>query len=646
MKRLLLLTLLSLYTFSVFSQTDSLLQWKFSSEKLQGNVYEITASTIIPKGWSLYGNNNSIDSSISLKLNFDYEYVVPIEGMQFNKPAVVAIDKLFDNKKTSTYTGGLTITQKIKINGFVPGVLKGNINGFAKQNDQFPSVQQAFEIPLEGGSSATTDAQKIKLTSVDINHPIADCGQKNDIESKSFLSVFCIGFLGGLIALLTPCVFPMIPITVSFFTKRSAHRKHAIRNGTLYGFFIFLIYILASIPFHIIGNVEPEIFNTISTNSGLNIIFFIIFMVFAFSFFGFFEITLPANIANKADDKSGLTSIGGIFFMALTLTIVSFSCTGPILGSLLVGSLSGGAWQLTSGLAGFGFALALPFSIFAIFPDLLKSLPKSGGWLDTVKKVLAFVEVGLAFKFLSNADLVMHWGLLKREVFIGIWIVISAALTLYLFGIIRLPHDHKGMKITSGRKIAGMIALLFTLYLIPGLTNTKYANLRLLSGFPPPFNYSVYTSSTGTLEADVVNDYAKALELSKEQHKPIFIDFTGWACVNCRKMEENVWTKPEVYNFIKKNFILVSLYVDDRKFLPGAQRFTYTTTTGAKKDIVSQGDKWATFETENFNQTTQPLYAILNNDEKLINNPIGYTPNVAEYLSWMECAEGSFATGK
>ncbi|MCA6449807.1 MAG: thioredoxin family protein, partial [Chitinophagaceae bacterium] len=319
---------------------------------------------------------------------------------------------------------------------------------------------------------------------------------------------------------------------------------------------------------------------------------------------------------------------------------------GPILGSLLVGSLSGGAWQLTSGLAGFGLALALPFALFAIFPDWLQSLPKSGGWLDTVKKILAFVEVALAFKFLSNADLVMHWGLLKREVFIGIWILIGAGLTLYLFGILRLPHDYKGMKIGAGRKALGVLALLFTLYLLPGVTQTQYANLRLLSGFPPPLSYSIYGQNNvhgKGLEANVVNDYDKALALSKEQNKPILIDFTGWACVNCRKMEENVWTNPDVYNYIRENYILVSLYVDDRKKLPAEQRIlNYRTKTGDSKDIITIGDKWATFEAENFNQTTQPLYGILNTREQLMNHPVGYTPDAAEYLKWLQCGKEAF----
>ncbi len=310
----------------------------------------------------------------------------------------------------------------------------------------------------------------------------------------------------------------------------------------------------------------------------------------------------------------------GIFFMALTLCYrFLFHCTGPILGSLLVGSLTanGGAWQLTSGMAGFGLALALPFGLFAVFPNWLKKLPKSGGWLNTVKKVLAFLELALAFKFLSNADLVQHWGILKREVFIAIWIFISGSLTIYL--------------LYNGKTLFGLLTLLFTIYLLPGLSNSRYANLRLLSGFPPPLTYSLYEKQE-KLKAHVINDFGLALKLSRQQHKPILVDFTGWACVNCRKMEEQVWTNPEIAELIRDKFILVSLYVDDRNKLPLLERFTYKT-----KDILTVGDKWATFQSENFAQVTQPLYVILNPDEELLNLPVGYTPDTKNYRHWLLC---------
>ncbi len=649
MKKILFSFLAVLSCLLVSAQTDSLLKWQVQSKKIGTGLYELTAKTTIPAGWHLYGTNPLVEGLESPKFSPNYEKAIPQASILYNKAAEIITDGLFEKKKVNVFTGEIEIKQQVKIDGFIPGTLKGNLTANLGKAEEFAPQDQVFEVSLEGGAAVSADSKKIKLTSIDLVNPTKDCGKKNDIVSSGWLSIFFLGFLGGLIALLTPCVFPMIPVTVSFFTKKASNRKQAIKNGALYGFFIFLIYLLASVPFHILGNVQPEIFNNISTNSWLNLVFFIIFIFFAFSFFGYFEITLPSNIASKADSKSGLGSVVGIFFMAVTLAIVSFSCTGPILGSLLVGSISGGAWQLTSGLAGFGLALALPFALFAIFPNWLHSLPKSGGWLDTVKKVLAFLELALALKFLSNADLVMHWGLVKREVFIGIWILIGSGLTLYLFGIIRLPHDYKGMKIGTGRKVLGGIALLFTLYLIPGVTQTKYANLQLLSGFPPPFSYSIYGKDNvhgKGLEANVINDYARALQLSKDQHKPLLIDFTGWACVNCRKMEENVWTDPSVYNYIKENFILVSLYVDDKEKLPADQRFTYTLKDNNTKDIISIGDKWATFQTENFGQSTQPLYVILNNSEKLMNNPVGYTPDVKEYLEWLKCGKEAFSSGK
>ncbi|RZL02575.1 MAG: DUF255 domain-containing protein, partial [Pedobacter sp.] len=410
-----------------------------------------------------------------------------------------------------------------------------------------------------------------------------------------------------------------IPLTVSFFTKKSNNRKQGIRNAFIYGFFIFLIYILLSLPFHFIGNVNPEIFNNISTNVYLNVAFFIVFIVFSLSFFGLFEITLPGAVGNSADSKAGVGSIAGIFFMALTLAIVSFSCTGPILGSLLAGSLSsdGGAMQLTSGMAGFGFALALPFALFAMFPNWLNALPKSGGWLTTVKVVLGFLEVALAFKFLSNADLVMHWGILKREVFIAIWIVVFALLTLYLFGIIRFKHDSPIKKLPKVRLILGLLTGAFTLYLVPGVTNTRWKNLSLISGFPPPLYYSIYPQKSDCiLGLNCTKDYDQGLKMAKEQNKPMLIDFTGYACVNCRRMEENVWTQPDVYKLLQDKFIIVSLYVDDKKKLPVKEQFTYTTKDGLKKEISSVGDKWATFQTENFKNNSQPWYAVMNTKEE------------------------------
>ncbi len=629
---------------AIFAQAsaDSIVHWNVSAKKINDGTYELTAKGTLPKNWYLYGKNSAIEGLQTLNFSFTDESIHTINDVSFNSLPQTITSSVFDNKKVNVYTNDVEVKQQIKIAGVIPPVLKGSINFYISSADNFYTIEQLFQVQLEGGI-ANNNTAAIKKSTIDLEHPLADCGERLNIGKESMLTIFFLGFVGGLIALLTPCMFPMIPVTVSFFTKRSNNRSQAIKRGALYGFFIFLIYVLTSLPFHLLNNVSPEILNNISSNAWLNIIFFVVFIVFAISFFGYFEITLPSSVANKADSKSNLGSVGGIFFMALTLVIVSFSCTGIILGTILAGTSSHGAMPLTICLSGFGLALGLPFALFAIFPNLLHSLPKSGGWLDTVKKVLAFIEVALAFKFLSNADTVMHWGILKREIFIAIWVVTGIGLALYLFGFIHLPHDDKGNKISVGRKILAVITLAFVIYLIPGLTNTQYSNLKLLSGLLPAKHYSIYKEDKGSLKADVMNDYEKALQLAKQQHKPLLIDFTGWVCTNCRNMEENVWTQPEVYNYIKNNFILVSLYVDDKEKLPAAERlYNYKTKDGKLKDIITVGDKWATFEYENFGATSQPLYAIIDNEERLVSLPVGYTPNVAKYKQWLECSKNKF----
>ena len=600
------------------------------------SAYSIKANIQIKEGWHVYGANPDGLNAPELSSK--------IETAKFQDKAVFSIkptqekDILFT--KAYLFNKPFDLSQNIIIKGFQPDSLQLLMVLNVAKADSFLSLEIPFSVALANGKKVA--GFQILLPTAATQPPDNACGTAaaTTNSSSSPWDLLLLGFLGGLIALITPCVFPMIPVTVSFFTKRSKTRKQGIKNGLLYGVSIFLIYVLASLPFHILGNVQPEIFNSISTNPWLNIIFFTIFVFFSISFFGFFEISLPSGIANKADSKSGLGSIAGIFFMAITLAIVSFSCTGPILGTLLVGSLQGGAWALTYGMAGFGLALALPFTLFAIFPQWLQSLPKSGGWLDTVKKVLAFLELALAFKFLSNADLVEHWGLLKREVFLGIWALISIALALYLIGKLLLPHDVKGEKISGGRKLGAVVAFAFGIILIVGMVPKNTYLLKFLSGFPPPTHYSLFTNTAeqAGLHANVVNDYEKAVQLSKQQNKPILIDFTGWACVNCRKMEENVWTDPAVMSFIQNNFILVSLYVDDKALLPVDKRFTYTTKAGDKKEITSIGDLWATFQAENFNQSSQPLYVVMSPDQKLLSNPVGYTPDAKEYLNWLQCS--------
>ncbi|HRN56943.1 MAG TPA: cytochrome c biogenesis protein CcdA, partial [Agriterribacter sp.] len=449
---------------------ESPLRWEVNSIKNNSSSYTVTIKAALDPQWHIYADSIADIELEGLHITWDNENIRKNGRLTANPEAAILKDPVFDNRELRVYTGDFTLSQKVDVEGTAPAALKIQLRGFASNNETFVPVDEAKTVHFEGGT-ASTAASRIRLQEVDLKNPVLPCGDETR-SGQGLLTVFFLGFVGGFIALLTPCVFPMIPVTVSFFTNRAPHKKQAIRNGIMYGFFIFLIYVLASIPFHIIGNVQPEIFNTISTNAWLNVFFFAVFIFFAVSFFGYFEITLPAGIAGKTDAKSNIGSISGIFFMALTLVIVSFSCTGVILGTLLVGTASEGAWSLTSGMAGFGTALALPFALFAMFPNWLKSLPKSGGWLDTVKKILAFAELALAFKFLSNADLVEHWGLLKREVFIAIWLLITTGLGCYLFGWLKLPHDHKGQKIPVARKALGVLSFIFAAYLIPGLTPT------------------------------------------------------------------------------------------------------------------------------------------------------------------------------
>lgn len=649
----LVILFICLISYSSFAQDSSLVKWSSQSKKTADGRYDVILKGELSKSWHIYTMADEVDGLSGIVIA-TRDSAVRTNPFSITTTQSDYSDVIFENRIKKIARGNIEIKLPLTISGTVPSAIKLQLNYETGSRDNFIPEEQSLVVNLEGGVAPRVH-NRILIPSVNVANPLTACkvasssSSSGETKSKGLLTLFFLGFLGGLVALLTPCVFPMIPLTVSFFTKKAVNRKAGIRNAFLYGFFIFFIYVLLSLPFHFLDTLNPEILNNISTNVYLNVFFFIIFIVFAFSFFGYYEITLPGSMSSGADSKAGSGNIAGIFFMALTLALVSFSCTGPILGSLLAGSLSadGGAMQLTSGMAGFGLALALPFALFALFPNLLQSLPKSGGWLNTVKVVLGFVELALAFKFLSNADLVMHWGILKREIFIGIWILTGVGLTLYLFGLLRFKHDSPVKKIPLVRLILAIMTGLFTLYLVPGVTNTKWANLSLISGFPPPLYYSVYhKESDCILGLNCTKDYEEGLRMAKEQNKPLLIDFTGYACVNCRRMEENVWTKPGVYDLLKEKFIIVSLYVDDKKELPAAEQFTYTTKEGLEKEIVTVGDKWATFETENFRNNAQPWYAILNTEEELLTHPVGYVPNDKEYEQWLLCGAEAFYKDK
>lgn len=615
--------------------------WKVESKKTGEGKYELTFSALIKDNWQLYAPNQILLEQKTTELKFADSNIIQEGDFIPDKLPKEVSSVVFENTKVKVYETEARWKTTINIKGTAPAKLQGKLFYTYGKNDEFyPSTEFSFVTALEGG----VEAASIKISSIDINNPVSPCGD-DGTKNKSLVTIFFLGLLGGLIALLTPCVFPMIPVTVTFFTKKSTDRKKGITNAILYGLFIFMIYILITLPFHVAGKaISPEIFNNISTNVWLNLIFFSVFVFFALSFFGLFEIGLPSGLANKMDSKSGLGNLGGIFFMAATLAIVSFSCTGPILGTLLVGVADQGAWPLTVGAAGFGIALGLPFALFAMFPHWLQSLPKSGGWMTDVKVVLGFLELALAVKFLSNADLVKQWGLLKREIFIGLWVFIGLLTVLYLLGKLRFSHSSPVKKFSFIRIAFIILFTSITIYLIPGLTNTKWADLKLISGFPPPRTYSIYKiekGKSGILEP-MHNDYEGALKLAKTQNKPVLIDFTGWACVNCRRMEEKVWPDATVDSLMRNEFIVVSLYVDEKKKLPLAQQTVERLSNGTDKSVISVGDKWSTFQIENFGATSQPQYAIISPDQIALTKTKFYTPDPEEFIKWLECGLDAF----
>jgi len=641
--KLLLFTFLfaQLAIFAQDSSTTAVFKWNVASKKISEKKYELLFTTAGVAGRELYAPSQDLEGAVSAELTFS-DSSIAVENFISTGSTKKITSAIFSNKQFDVTEGAAEWKAVISFKDKVPAQLLGRLSVFFNKGEEFsPDIPFAFNTALEGGIASGI---QIKLPSLDIKHPVNDCGDEGT-QSKSLVSIFLLGLLGGLIALLTPCVFPMIPVTVTFFTKKSTTRGKAISNAVIYGLSIFLIYIAITIPFHVASKtISPEIFNNISTNVWLNVIFFIVFVVFALSFFGLFEIVLPASMANKTDSKSGLGNLSGIFFMATTLAIVSFSCTGPLLGTLLANVANEGPWPLTVGAAGFGLALGLPFALFAMFPNWLHSLPKSGGWMTDVKVVLGFVELALAVKFLANADNVEQWGILKREVFVAAWIIIGICIVAYLMGWLKMSHSSPVKKFSFTRIAFIVLFGATTLYLIPGVTNSRMAGLGLLSGFPPPLSYSVYSHHVLITEGikPLHNEYEKALAKAKAEHKPLLVDFTGWACVNCRRMEEKVWTNKEVDSLMRNKFVVVSLYVDEKTKLPVTEQMPYKTKDGNEKNIITVGDKWATFQTENFDATSQPQYAIINTDETALTKTKFYTPDPAEFAEWLQCGLDAF----
>jgi thiol:disulfide interchange protein DsbD len=646
-------------------------KWTSKMEKKGDKVILIFDGTI-EKDWHMYSQFTPDGGPLALEISFknqkgNYELI----GKAKEGKTRTAFNDVFGVDETF-FEGKAHIEQEIKIINpnlktvdvdFDFQVCKEVcINSSKKFSIAVPSTFKMNEVPVV--SEAKLDETKVVGLAVDtvkkeeaVQPKIEKTAETAAAEipapapSRSLWSIFFLAFLGGFAALFTPCVFPMIPMTVSFFTKQSKSRAKGIRNAIFYGLSIIAIYV-------ILGLIVTKIFgadalNALSTDVWFNLIFFVILIIFAVSFLGAFEIMLPNSWANKADQQADKGGLVGILFMALALAIVSFSCTGPIVGTLLVEAASNGGIAPIVGMLGFSSALALPFMLFALFPGWLNSLPKSGGWLNTVKVVLGFLELALAFKFLSNADLVLQLHFLEREVFLAIWIAIFGTLAFYLFGKITLPHDSPTHHISVGRLSLGLIVLSFTIYMIPGLWG---APLKLISAFPPPPQYSespfgVGGSGNGAVSAGsikgmpqgaelgphgimVFHDYEDGLAYAKEINKPIMLDFTGYACVNCRKMENNVWSDPSVLPILKNDVVLISLYVDDKRELPKEEQFT----TEAGDKIITVGDKWTYFMISKYKTNTQPLYVITDLEGNNLNTTkptISYV-STEEYLQWLK----------
>ncbi len=673
-------------------------KWNFSVSKINDCEAELIIKAKIEGEWHLYGqksygDDGPIPTTFHFTKNSSYELV--------GKTAESNLIKKFEpvwNFELNFFEHEALFKQKIKIKSDKSFEIKGNLEFMVCNETQcLPPSTVDFSFKVIGSpsclnttttiSSASNEmcvcdsatiaktyksknetavivdtTAKAKDSAKTYNTTTAIVSTTNESDSTSttgraWWSIFILGFLGGLAALLTPCVFPMIPMTVSFFTKRSKTRAKGISNALIYGTSIIVIYVLLGLGVTTIFG--SDALNALSTNVWFNLAFFLLLVVFAISFLGAFEIVLPSSFVNKIDSKSDRGGLIGIFFMAFTLSLVSFSCTGPIIGTLLVdaavnGGIKGPFW----GMFGFSTALALPFGLFAAFPGWLNSLPKSGGWLNSVKVVLGFLELALALKFASNADLVVQAGILTREIFIALWIVIFALMGIYLMGWIKFSHDSDVKHLSVTRLFFAIITFSFTVYLIPGLWG---APLKLISGFPPPDFYSESPTGFGgnannnnaTFSNENKNetshkkehcpndlpcfhDYDEALAYAKKVGKPLMIDFTGWACVNCRKMESQVWPNAEVDKRLREDVVLVSLYVDDKTELPAEQQ---TVKKIGDRDFKIQtiGNKWSYMQASKYQTNSQPQYILIdNNEQQLTSVTAHYDPDIQKYINWLD----------
>lgn len=662
--------------------------WVFNFKKVSDNEVDLVATATIAEGWYVYSQKlPSADGPVATSINFNpgatATEVSNVESTSVPENKLQGMDEVFKMEVTK-YKHDFTITKRIKVTDPTK-----DITGFLEfmtcdASKCMPPTPVEFTFSFSGGKSASTyggtvvdgkfNPERPVLISTN-KKPLGNCETAEgeaisgdmDVATMSWLTIFILGFGSGLVALLTPCVFPMIPMTVSLFSKGKKKKKgeeetveearqrkmEGIKNALTFGASIIVIYVTLGMAITLIFG--EDALNQLSTNWLMNTIFFVLFSVFAFSFFGYFEITLPASLVNKVDAASNKGGLIGTFFGAFSIALVSFSCTGPIIGSLLAAAVSSGPIAPTIGMLGFSIGLALPFTLFAAFPHWLQSLPNSGSWMTSMKVILGFLELALGLKFLSTADLTEHWGILPYELFVGLWALIFGAMTLYLFGLIRFPHDNPMQKISNARKGLGVFAGILTISILSGfLTNSQTNAFRTpfwLSGLAPSACYSyVKPCNNEATDADFkfsdhcppginqcFDDYDEAMRYAQKVNKPVLIDFTGYGCVNCRWMEEHIWIDSTVNKMLNDDYVLVSLYVDDRKKLDQILE----APDGSK--VRNVGNKWAAFQNVNFSTQTQPYYVLVSTDEKVLNQPRGYTPELQTYTAFLKCGLKTFS---
>ena len=634
---------------------------------LEGDEAQIEFSARIDQGWHVYSTGLGNDGPISATFNATkMDGVKTVGGLTHKGKEISQFDNMF-GMKLRYFEGSVTFIQKIKftkpeysINCYleygacndetcmpptsVDFIKSGKAPAVAKETAPAPTEKEAETVKSDQEKEITQEdtltAPVLEASASSPDSTAAPASLWSPVISElkayeaaptdsSLLYIFLAGFAGGFLALLTPCVWPIIPMTVSFFLKRNKERSKAIREAVTYGISIVVIYVVLGLVVTLLFGASA--LNALSTNAVFNIFFCLLLVVFAASFFGAFEITLPSSWSNKIDAKSENTSgMLSIFLMAFTLTLVSFSCTGPIIGFLLVAvSTQGSILAPTIGMLGFAIALAIPFTLFAMFPSLLKSAPKSGGWMNVVKVVLGFIELAFALKFLSVADLAYGWHILDRETFLALWIVIFGLLGIYLLGWLKFPHDDEGNRTNVPQFFLAMISLAFAIYMIPGLWG---APLKAISAFAPPMNTQDFNLYKASVEAKY-HDYEAGMAAAKAEGKPVMIDFTGFGCVNCRKMEAAVWTDPKVADMLNGKYVLISLYVDDKT--PLAEPMTVT-ENGQQRTLRTVGDKWSYLQRVKFGANTQPFYVLIDNDGKPLAGSRSYDEDINAYIDYLQ----------